>query len=49
MYKKLSDRVSSESLEKLINLLDSIDKRFKGVHNGDPWNGVKDIILELSS
>ena len=48
MYKKLSDRVSSESLEKLINLLDSIDKRFKGVHNGDPWNGVKDIILELS-
>ena len=49
MYKKLSDRVSSESLEKLINLLDSIDKRFKGVHNGDPWNGVKDIVLELSS
>ena len=49
MYKRLSDRISRESLKKSINLLDSIDKRFKGVHNGDPWNGIKNVVLELSS
>ena len=48
MYKRISDRTSKESIDKSINTLDGIDKCFKGVLNGDPWNGIKDIILELS-
>ena len=48
MYKRISDRTSKESLDKSINTLDGIDKCFKGVLNGDPWNGIKDIVLELS-
>ena len=48
MYKRISDRTSRESIDKSINTLDGIDKCFKGVLNGDPWNGIKDIILELS-
>ena len=49
MYRKISDRTSKQSLEKSINKLDSIDKCFKGVLQGDPWNGIKSIVLELSS
>ena len=48
MYKRISDRTSIESINKSINTLDGIDKCFKGVLNGDPWNGIKDIVLELS-
>ena len=48
MYKRISDRTSRESINKSINTLDGIDKCFKGVLNGDPWNGIKDIVLELS-
>ena len=48
MYKRISDRTSRESIDKSINTLDGIDKCFKGVLNGDPWNGIKDIVLELS-
>ena len=48
MYKRISDRTSKESIDKSINTLDGIDKCFKGVLNGDPWNGIKDIVLELS-
>ena len=48
MYKRISDRTSRESIDKSINTLDGIDKCFKGVVNGDPWNGIKDIVLELS-
>ena len=48
MYKRISDRTSRESIDKLINKLDGIDKCFKGVLNGNPWNGIKDIVLELS-
>ena len=49
MYKKISDRTSKESIDKSIIALDGIDKCFKGVQNGDPWNGIKDIVLELSA
>ena len=48
MYNRISDRTSRESIDKSINTLDGIDKCFKGVLNGDPWNGIKDIVLELS-
>ena len=48
MYKRISDRTSRESIDKSINTLDGIDKCFKGVLNGDPWSGIKDIVLELS-
>ena len=48
MYKRISERTSIESINKSINTLDGIDKCFKGVLNGDPWNGIKDIVLELS-
>ena len=48
MYKRISDRTSRESIDKSINTLDGIDKCFKGVLNGNPWNGIKDIVLELS-
>ena len=49
MYKKISDRTSKESIDKSIIALDGIDKCFKGVQNGDTWNGIKDIVLELSA
>ena len=47
--RKISDRTSKESIDKSIIALDGIDKCFKGVQNGDPWNGIKDIVLELSA
>jgi DNA polymerase III delta subunit len=49
MYKRISDRTSKECIDKSISSLDGIDKCFKGVLNGDPWNGIKNIILELST
>jgi len=49
MYKRISDRTSKECIDKSISSLDGIDKCFKGVLSGDPWNGIKNIILELST
>ena len=48
LYKKISERQSKESIEKSISMLDAADKRFKGVIHGDPWNDIKNIILEVS-
>ena len=29
--------------------LTGVDRKFKGVLKGDPWNGLKDIVLSLSA
>ena len=48
-YKKISSRLTLKTIEKLVNELDLVDKRFRGVLNGDPWNGIKSIVLSLSA
>ena len=48
-YKKISSRITSKSLEKIIDEINIIDRKFKGVLKGDPWNGIKDIVLRLSA
>ena len=48
-YKKISSRITPKSLEKIIDEINIIDRKFKGVLKGDPWNGIKDIVLRLSA
>ena len=48
-YKEISSRITAKSIDKLVNEVNIVDRKFKGVLNGDPWNGIKDIILSLSA
>ena len=48
-YKEVSSRITAKSIDKLVNEVNIVDRKFKGVLNGDPWNGIKDIILSLSA
>ena len=48
-YKEISSRITAKTIDKLVNEVNIVDRKFKGVLNGDPWNGIKDIILSLSA
>jgi DNA polymerase III delta subunit len=48
-YQKLSSRITPRALEKIVNEINIIDRKFKGVLSGDPWNGIKDVVLRLSA
>ena len=48
-YKEVSSRITAKSIDKLVNEVNIVDRKFKGVLNGDPWNGIKDIVLSLSA
>ena len=48
-YKEISSRVTSKTIDKLVNEVNVVDRKFKGVLNGDPWNGIKNIVLSLSA
>ena len=48
-YQKISSRIAPKTIDKLIDEVNIVDKKFKGVLNGDPWNGIKDIVLNLSA
>ena len=48
-YKKIYSRLTPKTIEKLVNEVDLVVKRFRGVLNGDPWNGIKSIVLSLSA
>ena len=48
-YQKISTRIAPKTVEKLISKINIVDRKFKGVLKGDPWNGVKDIVLSLSA
>ena len=48
-YKKVSSRISLKTLEKQIKELNIIDRKFKGALSGDPWIGIKNIVLSLSA
>ena len=48
-YQKISSRIAPKTIEKLISKINIVDRKFKGVSKGDPWNGLKDIVLSLSA
>ncbi len=48
-YQKISTRITPKTINKLIDEVNIIDKKFKGVLNGDPWNDIKDVVLNLSA
>ena len=48
-YQKISTRITPKTINKLIDELNIIDRKFKGVLNGDPWNDIKDVVLNLSA
>lgn len=48
-YQKISSRIAPKTVNKLIDEVNIVDRKFKGVLNGDPWNGIKDIVLNLSA
>ena len=48
-YKEISSRVTSKTIDKLVNEVNVVDRKFKGVLNGDPWNGIKNIVLSVSA
>ena len=48
-YKKVSSRTSIGALKKMIQELNIIDRKFKGVLSGDPWIGIRNIVLSLSA
>ena len=48
-YQKISSRITPKTINKLINEVNIIDKKFKGVLNGDPWNNIKDVVINLSA
>ena len=48
-YKKVSSRTSTVALKKMIQELNIIDRKFKGVLSGDPWIGIRNIVLSLSA
>tara|TARA_A100001015_G_scaffold318726_1_gene439470 strand:+ start:356 stop:1321 length:966 start_codon:yes stop_codon:yes gene_type:complete len=48
-YQRISSRIAPKTIEKLISKINIVDRKFKGVLKGDPWNGVKDIVLSLSA
>lgn len=48
-YKEISSRITAKTIDKVVNEVNIVDRKFKGVLNGDPWNGIKDIVLSLSS
>ena len=48
-YKEISSRVTPKTIDKLVNEVNIIDRKFKGVLGGDPWNGIKNIVLSLSA
>ena len=48
-YQKISSRIAPKKIENMINKINIVDRRFKGVLKGDPWTGLKDIVLSLSS
>ena len=48
-YQKISSRIAPKKIEKLISKINIVDRKFKGVLKGDPWNGLKDIVLSLSA
>ena len=48
-YKEISSRITAKTIDKLVNEVNIVDRKFKGVLNGDPWNGIKDIVLSLSA
>ena len=48
-YQNISTRIAPKTINKLIDEVNIVDRKFKGVLNGDPWNGIKDIVLSLSA
>ena len=48
-YKEISSRITAKNIDKVVNEVNIVDRKFKGVLNGDPWNGIKDIVLSLSA
>ena len=48
-YQNISSRIAPKTINKLIGEVNIVDRKFKGVLNGDPWNGIKDIVLNLSA
>ena len=48
-YQKISSRIAPKKIENMINKINIVDRRFKGVLKGDPWTGLKDIVLSLSA
>lgn len=48
-YKEISSRITAKTIDKVVNEVNIVDRKFKGVLNGDPWNGIKDIVLSLSA
>ena len=48
-YQKITSRIAPKKIETLINKINIVDRKFKGVLKGDPWNGLKDIVLSLSA
>ena len=48
-YQNISSRITPKTIDKLIDEVNIVDRKFKGVLNGDPWNGIKDIVLNLSA
>ena len=48
-YQKISSRIAPKTIEKLISKINIVDRKFKGISKGDPWNGLKDIVLSLSA
>tara|TARA_B100000674_G_C37830102_1_gene910156 strand:- start:180 stop:1136 length:957 start_codon:yes stop_codon:yes gene_type:complete len=47
-YQNVAKKLSYQSINKIISLLDSLDKSIKGVNNYDPWIIVEEIALKLS-
>jgi len=48
-YQNISSRITPKIIDKLIDEVNIVDRKFKGVLNGDPWNGIRDIVLNLSA
>ena len=48
-YQNISTRIAPKTINKLIDEVNIVDRKFKGVLNGDPWNGIKDIVLSLTA
>ena len=48
-YQKISNRITPKMINKLIDEVNIVDRKFKGVLNGDPWSGIKNIVLSLSA
>ena len=48
-YQKISNRITPKTINKLIDEVNIVDRKFKGVLNGDPWSGIKNIVLSLSA